>query len=434
MYASVLSAPSTAPSLHLISSTYGFAHQLNYTLYHQLYVLLPSLSKTHLTNLSLLLHITIRTSWSESSQFAALFWETVHISRPITRNKVRTIHYRTLNMLVNRQTDYSVLELNQQQIELVDSPDIERSSPISNGSNASSAAEDLCHDNPANDYFSRNMTEEMTNGLPAEETLIYTECGEYAFASEKGHGVVARERAQFTRCEDEEIHIPGAIQPHGMLVGLEMIGDTNTRYLVRVVSENSEAICKHTSRNLLALSDFVSIFPSTYRSTFQKCALDIRIQFKNTGKSQEPKVFPIEFQDQEGKRMAVWCAVHFVGGSHNLLVCEFELRSNSNVITTSSDLPSTPYASLDSELPDTDSSFTNKSTPLNIDLRDTFKQGSTMELLGIVSQVQHQLSSQKDIQGLLDTIVGLMMQLTGYHRCMVYQFGIYLVPNLMCRF
>lgn len=178
-----------------------------------------------------------------------------------------------------------------------------------------------------------------------------------------------------------------------MLVGLKMIGDTNPRYLVRVVSENSETICKYTPKNLLALDNFIPVFPSTHRSTFRKCALDIRTHFKNTGKSQEPKVFPIEFQDQEGKRIAVWCAVHFVGGSNNLLVCEFELRGSPNVKTASSDLPSTPYASFDSELLGTASSFTDKSTPLNIDLQDIFKEGSTMELLDVVSQVQRQLSS-----------------------------------------
>jgi light-regulated signal transduction histidine kinase (bacteriophytochrome) len=337
-------------------------------------------------------------------------------------------------MSVIRQADCGVLGLNQQQVELVDYPGTERLGSTTHGSNASSAAHDLRHDNPTNDYLSRNMVDETVNSLPAEEALVYTECGEYAFASEKGHGVVTGKRAQFTRCEDEEIHIPGSIQPHGMLIGLEMIGDTHPQYLVRVVSENSEAICKHTPRTLLALNDFVSIFFSTYRLTFEKCALKVRTQFKNMGRSQEPKVFPIEFQDPEGSQIAVWCAVHFVGGSHNLLVCEFELRSSQNVQTTSSDLPSTPYASLDSKLLDTASSFINKSTPLNIDLHDTFKEGSTMELLDVVSQVQHQLSSQKDIQGLLDTIVGLMMQLTGYHRCMVYKFGMCLIPKRVFRF
>lgn len=336
-------------------------------------------------------------------------------------------------MSVIRQANCGVLELNQH-VELVDYPGIERSGPTTHDSNASSAGQDLRHDNPTDDYLSRNMVDETVNSLPTEEALVYTECGEYAFASEKGHGVVTGKRAQFTRCEDEEIHIPGSIQPHGMLVGLEMIGNTHPRYLVRVVSENSEAICKNTPRTLLALNDFVSIFPSTFRLTFQKCALNVRTQFKNTGKSQEPKVFPIEFQDPEGRKIAVWCAIHFVGGSHNLLVCEFELRNSHNIQITSSDLPSTPYASLDSELQDTASSFTNKSTPLNVDLHDTFEEGSTMELLDVVSQVQHQLSSQKDIQGLLDTIVGLMMQLTGYHRCMVYRFGMCLIPKHVCRF
>ena len=45
-----------------------------------------------------------------------------------------------------------------------------------------------------------------------------------------------------------------------------------------------------------------------------------------------------------------------------------------------------------------------------------------LQLLKVISQIQHQLSSQTDIQGLADMIVGLMRDLTGYHRCMVYRF------------
>ena len=426
--------PSIAPSSCLISSAFGFVRRFIDTLFHQPYVLLHSLNKTHLTSLQLLLHLTIRTSWSESSPFAVRFWETVHTSRATTRNKVRTICCHTLKTSITRQANHGFLELNQQQVELVDSLGIGRSASISHSPNASSAAQDFCHDNPTNDYLSRNTVDETVNSLPVEEAPAYTECGEYAFAHKKGHGVITGKRAQFTRCEDEEIHIPNTIQAHGMLVGLKIIGDTNPRYLVRVVSENSEAICKYTPRALLALGDFFSIVFAPHRSNFHRCAVDVRTQFENSGKSQEPKVFPIKFQDKEGKRIPVWCAVHFVGGNHNLLICEFEPQNSPSLQKTTGDLPPTPYSSLDSNPLDAASSFTNKSTPLYINVNNTFRgEGSAVELLDVISQVQHQLSSQKDIQSLLDNVVGLMMQITGYHRCIVYQFGLCIAPDF-CNF
>lgn len=91
-----------------------------------------------------------------------------------------------------KQANYSVLELNQQQVELANSPGTEGSDPVPYGSNASSAAKDFHHDNPTHDHLSRNTVDETINNLPAEEALVYTECGEYAFTSEKGHGVITR--------------------------------------------------------------------------------------------------------------------------------------------------------------------------------------------------------------------------------------------------
>ncbi|KAF2795525.1 phytochrome-like protein [Melanomma pulvis-pyrius CBS 109.77] len=320
-------------------------------------------------------------------------------------------------------TRYSSPEIDQQQVVLVDSPTSERSDPLSRNSETSHTVNTTHDVSPTQESPPIEVVEDMVNSLPAKDALVYTECGEYAFTGEQGHGVITGNRAQFTRCEDEQIHIPGAIQPHGMLIGLDTIEDTETRYCCRVVSENSEDICRYTPRVLLSLNDFLSILAPSHRLAFHKCVSGIKNQFTSTLKSHEPKVFPVSFQQPEGETIPVWCAAHFVGGEHNLLVCEFELRNRPSSDKMSRDLPSSPFASLDSDPLDAVLSFVNKSMPLNIDLDDMFgDQGTTMELLDVMSQIQHQLSSQKDIENLLDVIVGLMMQLTGFHRCMVYRF------------
>jgi light-regulated signal transduction histidine kinase (bacteriophytochrome) len=49
-------------------------------------------------------------------------------------------------------------------------------------------------------------------------------------------------------------------------------------------------------------------------------------------------------------------------------------------------------------------------------------QGRTIEVVNVMSQIQQQLSATQTTQGLLDAIVGVISELTEFHRCMVYQF------------
>lgn len=55
--------------------------------------------------------------------------------------------------------------------------------------------------------------------------------------TEGGHAVITgRDGDALQRCEDEPIHIPGAVQGFGLLVALQ---ESDGKYIVRVVSENS---------------------------------------------------------------------------------------------------------------------------------------------------------------------------------------------------
>ena len=72
---------------------------------------------------------------------------------------------------------------------------------------------------------------------------------------EGGHAViVGRNGDTFQRCEDEPIHIPGAVQSFGVLIALQE--DDENRLKVRVVSENSERIRVYTPNQLFQLSNF----------------------------------------------------------------------------------------------------------------------------------------------------------------------------------
>ncbi|KAF2467268.1 phytochrome-like protein [Lindgomyces ingoldianus] len=271
-------------------------------------------------------------------------------------------------------------------------------------------------------------SEEILQNPPQESSqLVHTEHCEHAFINEDGYGFITGKRDTFTRCEDERIRTPGAVQSHGMLIGLEVFeGAAITRCLCRVVSENSEAICKYTPGEIFGLDNFLFVFPAHQRLIFQSYARSVINSFKNTSQSAEPKVFSISFMDPGGYIVPAWCAMHFVGGQHNLLICEFELEESCCINQTlEDDLPSTPYNTLGSDPGEATSSFLKKSEPLNITVHtiDMFQgEGRTMEVVSVMSHIQQQLSSKNDIQDLLDTIVGLIQELTGYHRCMVYRF------------
>ncbi|KAF2007328.1 hypothetical protein P154DRAFT_614721 [Amniculicola lignicola CBS 123094] len=271
---------------------------------------------------------------------------------------------------------------------------------------------------------------ESRSSASSTSPLIYSEQCEYAFTDEHGHGVINAKRSTFTRCEDEPIQMPGAIQSHGMLVGLEMQEEA---MVCRVVSENSEAICKYNPRRLLNTANFLLVFPAHQRLIFSSNARCVKRRFQSTRQSVEPKIFSVSFIDPDGRLVPTWCAMHYISGAHTLLICEFEIQaldSPSIRRPLGGDLPATPFASLpfgplSSDPSDISSSFTTKSQPLHVttDVFELFQgEGRTIEVLDVISQIQQQLSSQETTQGLLDTIVGIVKELTGFHRCMIYRF------------
>ncbi|KAF2466189.1 uncharacterized protein BDR25DRAFT_345761 [Lindgomyces ingoldianus] len=305
----------------------------------------------------------------------------------------------------------------------------------SDSSNTSPATTSLPieHANPDKDEMHRwppSISVEEILEMPPQGSPqpVYAGRSEYAYSDETGHGIVSGKRTHITRCEDEPIHIPGAIQSHGMLIGLEVVErpDTTLRYLCRVVSENSETICKYTPRVIFDLDNFLLVFPAHQRLIFQSHAQSVIALFKKSTKSAEPKVFSVSFLDPSGYIIPAWCAMHFLGGDHHLLICEFELQESlGNIQAELDNLPSTPYNTMDSDPIDAASSFSSRSEPLNItvDTVDMFQgEGRTMDVVNIISQIQLQLSMKNDIQDLLDAIVGIIQELTGFHRCMVYRF------------
>lgn len=74
----------------------------------------------------------------------------------------------------------------------------------------------------------------------------------------EGHAIVTgRDGETLQRCEDEPIHIPGAVQGFGLLIALEEQDEGNL--VARVVSENSEALIGYSPADLFRLQSFTDI-------------------------------------------------------------------------------------------------------------------------------------------------------------------------------
>jgi hypothetical protein len=209
-----------------------------------------------------------------------------------------------------------------------------------------------------------------------------------------------------------------------MLVALKE--ESNGRFVARVVSENSHAICRYSPEDIFALDSFCDIFPQDKREAFAHQASMIRSQFIVAPKSTEPKVFPIPFMDPLGDLIPCWCAIHCVGTDQSVLICEFERQINPRIPLT------TPPPDLQSPLDNDDDNpmdaaeiqgSTLRSLHLSSGISELFNgDGGAAEVLSILSQIQQRFSAAIVVQDLLNILVGVMQELTKFDRCMVYQF------------
>ncbi|KAK4452554.1 hypothetical protein QBC34DRAFT_377046 [Podospora aff. communis PSN243] len=274
------------------------------------------------------------------------------------------------------------------------------------------------------------MTDDSASSQTSDSSdPLLTDRFEYAILDDGSHGVVQGTRRAFTRCEDELIHIPGAIQSYGMLVALKRHAEGV--FVPRIVSENSYLICRYEPRDLFGFDSFNQVMPIYQRSLFNAQLRGIRRQYSLKGKEQEPVVFAFSFFDPEGRLIPCWCAAHYRGGDTDLYICEFELQDYSmHPLSTpkQTEPPKQPIDTLGGDHMDitTVSSLQSKSQPI-FSSPDLLSQGidpdtTSVEIVGIATKIQQQFSEAQSVQALLDTIVGVVKELSGFNRVMVYQF------------
>ncbi|KAI1120692.1 hsp90-like protein [Nemania abortiva] len=243
--------------------------------------------------------------------------------------------------------------------------------------------------------------------------------------TDDGHAIITGRDGTLQRCEDEPIHTPGAVQAFGLLVALREEADGC--FSVRIVSENSKQIIGYSPSELFRLGSFTELFSDEQVDNLLDHVDFVRDEDSDPATS-GPDVFSISLRPPDSKHIKLWCAMHVNQSHPDFIICEFEpeddqlypIRPPDEVIPKEPE--DTLYQSPTAEQLQESTEVSSK--PLRV-LRSARKrrgEAGAMQVFDIMSQVQEQFASAPDLEKFLKILVGIVKELTGFHRVMVYQF------------
>lgn len=243
---------------------------------------------------------------------------------------------------------------------------------------------------------------------------------------EGGHAViVGHDGDTIQRCEDEPLQIPGAVQSFGVLIALQEEDDNKLK--VRVVSENSERIIGYTPNQLFQLNSFCDILSEEHSYDLFENIDFIRDDGSDPAVD-GPQIFNLVIRSPQRGPQKLWCAIHRYGMNEDLIICELELEddivnplappSGSTAEPPEGVLPYSPTAEEYAE------STINLSKPLRVLRGARARKGgaAAMEVYSVMSQIQEQLANAPNLDTFLKVLVGVVKELTGFNRIMIYQF------------
>ncbi|KAL7924906.1 hypothetical protein ACQKWADRAFT_311077 [Trichoderma austrokoningii] len=248
--------------------------------------------------------------------------------------------------------------------------------------------------------------------------------------TDDGHAVITGRDGVLQRCEDELIHIPGAVQSFGVL--LAMREESEGRFVVRYVSENSENLLGRTPQQLFGLASFLDILTEEQQDNLLDHIDFIRDEDADPA-ANGPEVFSLSVRGRKGKRnnnTKLWCALHINLAHPDLIICEFERDNDQEFPLQPPEEKNTPTPNpTDTLNGNPTSEQIGESTeilskPLRILRSARRKRGDqgAMQVFNIMSQVQEQLASAPNLDVFLKVLIGIVKELTGFHRVMIYQF------------
>ncbi|KAH7383617.1 PHY2, histidine kinase-group VIII protein [Cadophora sp. MPI-SDFR-AT-0126] len=235
-------------------------------------------------------------------------------------------------------------------------------------------------------------------------------------------------RQKFHRCEDEPIHTPGAVQSYGALLALKYNQEGSLD--VRIVSENSRWVLEYSPEELFSLKSFLDILDAESReNVVAQVEHALKELPKEINEDTHLDIFDVNLLLPNGSSKRLWCALHISKGTKDLVILEFEDFSDVfyHLDIPAKTLPDTPIRTVDIEVHPQEmlKSTTRESAPLRVLQIARHKRligVSSMNLFNAMIQAQQQLSAAKSVQQVLDLVVGIISELTGFHRVMFYRF------------
>lgn len=244
--------------------------------------------------------------------------------------------------------------------------------------------------------------------------------------TDEGHAVITGRDGILQQCEDEPIHTPGAVQGFGAMLALNE--ESDGRFVVRYVSENSERLIGYSPRHLFRLKNFLDILTEEQQENLLDHIDFIRDEDADPSMN-GPEVLSLSIRHPKlRKSFKLWCAIHINAAHPDLILCEFELDDDElhPLRPPNEATPEPPTDTLDSNptLEELEESTQILSKPLRI-LRSARKrrgEQGAMQVFDIMSQIQEQLASANSLEKFLKVLIGIVKELTGFHRIMIYQF------------
>lgn len=226
--------------------------------------------------------------------------------------------------------------------------------------------------------------------------------------------ITGRDGETLQHCEDEPIHIPGAVQGFGLLLALEE--QEEGQWVVRVVSQNSHRMIGYTPQDLFKLDSFTDVLSEEQTDNLLDHVDFIRDEEADPA-SNGPEAFTISIRPPKStskRSQKLWCAMHVNPSHPDLIICEFGLDDDQAylLVPPSEEIPEPPEDTLHSE--PTEEEFSEStmkmSKPLRVLRSERKRKGeaAAMEVFNIMSQVQEQLASAPSLESFLKILVGVV--------------------------
>jgi light-regulated signal transduction histidine kinase (bacteriophytochrome) len=141
-------------------------------------------------------------------------------------------------------------------------------------------------------------------------------------------------------------------------------------------------------------------------------------------------IFQITLSFPNEPDIRLWCAIHLAPSDTNLIICEFEEYIDSfynKELRAAQNLPLFPAPAMGFESSPQVLAKSTKSASKPLPVIEIARQRrdkgfTSTDLFNALSQAQKQISGCGSVQEVLEVVVGLTSELTGYHRVMAYRF------------